>query len=463
MTSSYLFSDPSINLGISPFCIYVLLERGDNHKNLEILKKIEKRRTVTGSIFSVKGVRKDLVVEGESRKVLKDAIGNANLIAEILNPGSSTSEYLHTRIDFNPDNIDNTANQIRQFIKDLCERDIEELKSNPNIYLISAKNELIQQLITLEEYLSLEITKSGHILKRLPKKSTEKEIKISPSNFRNGLPEYLSGGISIGRRPISFNIDESENYLEQDLKEDKISFDKKPFLKVLAELGWSYEYFKDKMRKAGEESIINIKDTSLRFTSSKIPKSRYPGLELEINNNKTVTIKIGTKAGCILYGSILFSLYEGKQFKRSDLSEVANQIKKIYKEKGRTALSADDKKSIPLLSWYEGIYKAVLGKNNGTFLDWCLEEYNVTGLNTAATLLKDNIEDVLSGDLSVFKDLLLIQKKAQRKGKSKLPQQLYWIDFPIDQVEFPDDKWGDLKRSVKRNINLSSSATSIHE
>ena len=455
MATSYIFSDPTLNLLISPFSIYVLLERGDNLKNREILKKIEKRKTISGNIFSVRAVRKDLVVGGGSRKILKDALGNANIIAEVLNPGSSVPEYLYTQIDYNPENIEQTANQIRQFIKDLCERDVEALKSNRNTYLISAKKELIQQLTTLEDYLTREIIKSGHTLdKRISKKSTEKDIKTIPSNFRNGLPENLNGDILIGIRPVSSTVAEPDYYQERDLTEDKISIDKKSFLKVLSELGWSYEYFKDKMRKASEGSIINIKDTSLRFTSTNVPKSRYPGLELEINNHKTITIKIGTKAGCLLYGSILFSLYEGKQFKRSDLSDVANQIKKIYKEKGRTALSTEDKKAIPLLCWFEGIYKAVLGKNNGTFLDWCIEEYNVTGLNTAATLLKDNIEDVLSDDLSEFKDLLLIQKKAQRKGKSKLPQQLYWIDFPIDQVEFPDDKWGDLKRKVASPLKL---------
>ena len=454
MATSFIFSDLSINLHISPFSIYILIDRGDNIKSREILKKIEKRRTVTGNLFSVRAVRKDLVVGGGSRKALKEALGNANIIAEILNPGKSVPEYLHTRINYNADNIEDSANQIRQFIKELCERDIESLKSNYNTYLISGKNELIQQLTALDKYLTKEIVKTGRpSVKDLSFKS-DKEFKSKPSNFRNGLPGNLGGSISIGRRPIPSGVAEPEYYQERDTSDGKISFDKKSFLKVIEGLGLTYEYFKDKIRKASEESIINTKDTLLRFTSSKVPKSRYPGLELEINNHKTITIKIGTKAGCILYGSILFSLYEGKQFKRSDLADVAYQIKKKYKENGKIALTAEDKKSIPLLNWFEGVYKAVLGKNYGTFLDWCIEEYNVTGLNTAATLLKDNIEDVLSDDLSEFKDLLLIQKKAQRKGKSKLPQQLYWIDFPIDQVEFPDDKWGDLKRKVASPLKL---------
>ena len=165
MATSYIFSDPTINLHISPFSIYVLLE-GGNLKNREILKKIEKRKTISGNIFSVRAVRKDLVVGGGSQKILKDALGNANIIAEVLNPGSSVPEYLYTRIDYNPENIEQTANQIRQFIKDLCERDVEALKSNRNTYLISAKSELIQQLTTLEDYLTREIIKSEHTLIR---------------------------------------------------------------------------------------------------------------------------------------------------------------------------------------------------------------------------------------------------------------------------------------------------------
>ena len=261
MVAPHIFSNPSINLQISPFCVYILIEQGENLKSREALKTIEKRKTVTGKIFSIRAVRKDLVVGGESRKALKDALGNDNLIAEVLNPGSSVPEYLHTRIDYDPDNIDNTANQIRQFINALCKRDIEALKSNTRTYLISAKHELIQQLISLEEYLTRAIIKSGHILdKRYPQKSTEKETKNTPSNFRNGLLENLNGDILIGIRPASSTVAEPKYYQERDLTEDKISINKKSFLKVLSELGWSYEYFKDKMRKASEGSIINIKD-----------------------------------------------------------------------------------------------------------------------------------------------------------------------------------------------------------
>ena len=130
MITPQIFSNPSINLHISPFSIYVLLEKGDNLKERDTLKKIEKRKSVTGNIFSVRAVRKDLVVGGESRKVLKAALGASNLIAEVLNPGSSVPEYFYTRIDYNPENIEQTANQIRHFIKELCERDVESLKKD---------------------------------------------------------------------------------------------------------------------------------------------------------------------------------------------------------------------------------------------------------------------------------------------------------------------------------------------
>ena len=266
MATTYNFCDPSIDLHISPFSIYVLLEKGADLKNQEILKKIEKRKTITGNIFSVNAVRKDLVVGGGSRKILKDALGNANIIAEVLNPGSSVPEYLYTRIDYNPENIEKTANQIRQFIKDLCERDVETLKSNTYTYLISAKNELIEQLTYLVEYLSKEILKSRRQLIKTPKKPLKcNAFHPIHSNFRNGLPENLNGDILIGIRPVSSTVAEPEYYQERDFTGDKITFDKKTFIKALSIMGFSYEDFKDKMRKAKGESIINTKDIILRI------------------------------------------------------------------------------------------------------------------------------------------------------------------------------------------------------
>lgn len=453
MATSHTFSDPSINLNISPFTIYLLLDPDIILINREVLKKIERRKSVTGNIFNIRQVRKDLVVGGDSRKVLKERLGNANIIAEVLYPGIHVPEYLFSRIDYDLDNIDKTANQIRIFIKDLCEKDMESLKKNNNTYLISAKNELKQQLASLTEYLTKEVIKSGHRSVDTPKKpSINKCIRPIRSTFWNGLPDDMMGLVSTGRQNFSSQTAEPDHYHEPyDLSEDKISFDKKPFLKVLSQLGLTYENFKDKIKEANEESIVNTKDFILKFPVE-VPRSRVPGMELETNFNKKICIKIGTKVGCIFYGLILFSMYEGKKFKRSDLIEIVNQVKKKFKETGNIIFSEDDYESIPGLSWFEAVYKAVLGKGNGTFVNWCIEEYNIKSLNTAPILLKDNIEAVLKAEyLEDIKDLLLIKKEAQKKGDLKLPQQLYWIDFPIDQVEFPDDKWGDLKKKVKQS------------
>lgn len=462
MATSSIFSDPSINLNISPFSIYVLLGKNDNLKNREILKKIEKRKTVTGNIFSVKAVRKDLVVEGQSRKALKNALGKANIIAEILNPGSSVPEYLYNRIDYDPDNIENSSNQIRGFIKDLCERDIEYLKKNNNTYLISAKNELIQRLISLKEYLSTEIIKSAHILdKRLPKESYKQKIKNSPSNFRNGLPENLKGRVLTGQHPMSFQVAEPEYYQERDFKDDKLSFSKKPLLKVLSEIGWSYEYFKDKIRKAGEESIINTQDLILRI-KQKSQRERCPKIELEINKNKRIPITIGTKPGSIFYGSILVSMYEGNRFKRSDLIEVVENVKNKCKEKGTLFFSEHDYDSIPNLRRFEKLYKALLGKNSVSFVYWCNEEFTSRSLDTGASHIRRNIKNKLKDeDLSEIKDLLLIQKKTIYDKTSGSHNNVYWIELPIEQVDFSSEIWDDLKKEL--NKTNSSRKNSLRE
>lgn len=465
MITTHTFSNASINLQINPFSVYVLIDKGENLKSREILRSIERRKTVTGNIFSVRAVRKDLVVGGKSRKALKESIGNANIFARVLYPESSSPQYLCANIEFNPDNIELSANQIRLFIQALCVKDIESIKENCHTYLISAKKELLNQLSSLEHYLSKEILKSGYTPLQIPKKPVRKKnIQPIRSTFRNGLPNSVFGLITMPEQPISARISEPDYYEEEDaLADEKVSFAKKTLIKVLSDLGLSYDSFTEKMDKARQESIVNIKDTTLSFVSFDAPQARYPGLQLKINNSKTTTIKIGTKAGCILYGSILFSLYLGREFKRSDLSDVAKQIKKKYDANGRRALSDEDKKSIPLLSWFEGIYKAVLGNRNGTFVHWCIEEYKDRTLDTAATLLKTNIEDTLTGDFEEFKDLLLIKKTTIMRGDKKSPSKLYRIDFPINQVDFPDDRWGDLKKAALSSPSPSSKNQTIPE
>lgn len=468
MATSFIFSDQSINLHISPFSIYVLWERGGLLKNREILKKIEKRKTITGNIFSVRAVKKDLVVDGESRKALKDAIGNANIIAEVLNPGSSIPEYLYTRIDYDPNNIEHTAEQIRYFIKDLCERDIESLKTNNNTYLISAKNELIQQLISLKEYLTKEIKKAANKSEeKLLKIFRAKEIRSRHSNFRNGLPSNLGGYLAIESQPISCEVSEPEYYqdkgpVKNKISEDKISVDKKSFIKVLSELGLSYEDFKNKMRKAKGESIINTKDIILRI-KERAQREQCPKLELEINKDKKIPITIGTKPGCIFYGSILLSMYEGKKFKRSDLTDVVENVRKKYKEKGTLIFSKNDYDAIPNLRRFENLYKALLGRNSGTFVHWCIEGFTNRGLDTGVSHLKSNITEAFKNeDLSEIKDLLLIQKK-KVYDQNHSRNDIYWIDLPIEQVDLTDDKWDDLKKDLNKTKPDSSLKNSFLE
>lgn len=444
MALTHSFQNPLINLHLSPFTLYLLIDRGENLKSREALKIIERRKTVTGNIFSLKAFRKELVVGGHSRKDLKKALGNANLIAEVLNSGSETPEYLYAHIEYDFEDLDKTANQIRHFIKELCERDIESLKTINNPALSAAKKEFILQLSSLQQYLDKEILKSGR-QKEKKTRSISLPTASGPlySNFRNGLREdsgisLLSCELQAAYKP---DISDKRKTYKGGNDEKFVSFTKKTFIKALSGFGVSYEEFADKIREISLDPIINIKDSVLRIKKPTGSRSRLPILELEINNKKKESIKIGTKAGCLLYGSILYSLYQGKRFKRSDLVNVAKQVKNKYRKNGNNSLSQEDKDSIPLFGWFHQVYKAVFGEKSGTFEYWCIEEFKDKSLTMAATLLKDNIESVLKDDLEDFKDLLLIQKQAPEGGGTK---QLYWIKFPIEQVDFSGDNWKDL-------------------
>ena len=76
-------------------------------------------------------------------------------------------------------------------------------------------------------------------------------------------------------------------------------------------------------------------------------------------------------------------------------------------------------------------------------------------------MIKDNIEEALDNDdFSDLKELLLIQKRALHKGS---PKQTYWIELPIDQVELPDEQWGDLKKEFNKTKTNSSLKNSHRE
>ena len=156
-------------------------------------------------------------------------------------------------------------------------------------------------------------------------------------------------------------------------------------------------------------------------------------------------------------------MYEGKKFKRSDLTEVVENLRNKYKEKGTLIFSENDYDTVPNLRRFENLYKALLGSNSGTFIHWCIEEFTNRGLDTGAAHLRSNIINALKNEeLTEIKDLLLIQKKSFY-DLNHSRNDIYWIKLPIDQVEFPDDKWGALINTAKKNRPLSSYTTSIQE
>ena len=458
MSTPNIFSDPSINLHISPFSIYVLLGREDNLKNREILKKIEKRKTLTGNIFSIRAARKDLVVGGESRKVLKDVLGNSNIIAEVMNPGSSIPEYLHARIDYDSDNIDNTANQIRHFIKELCEKDISRLRGYYADNSSPKEKNFLKQFSLLYNYLDEGINKKKRkTVTDISKKENLKK-RLSRNIFQNDLTEF-SQLPPILRLNSNLVKEPYEDYSNKPEPKEISYYNEKELKRAILDLGGDDKYVKlllDQLEKIKSESIYNIRNIKLRFSSKK-NNEKCPKLELVIVGSDNIPITIGTKVGCMFYGSILFSMYEGHPFKRTDLTDVIAKVKKKYNEKGSIFFTKEDYDTIPNLYKFSKIYEAIFGKNNGTFLTWCLDSFDNRKLDTAASHIKRNIEQTLRNkNILDLKKYLLINKKAQIKDNIKSPKQLYWIDFPIDQVEFPDDKWGDLKNDFSKTKTNSS-------
>lgn len=449
------FRNSSINLKLNPLCLYVLADDDNAIKLREVLKKIGKRKTVTGNIFSIEIFQKESVVGGSSRKALRNYVGDSNIIAEIISPKASVPKYLISKIEFNPDNIQETADRIRDFVKELVDKDIESLQRSRLFPLSRPEENLVHQFKLLSRYLA----KNSSVKKSLTRVSKVLESKQSInrpkaekphqlSDFWNGAPDFQIHHCWVPSKTFTPRVEEPESEYKEKFHGQE-TYTAEEIKRSCEELGLDFEEFKvviNRKRQAEKQvaisPIINTDDVKLRFIPV-APNSRFPGLEFKFDK-KEAQIKLGGKMECILFVFILFFKIDGQKFQRSVLIDVVESVKERFKNQLLTEFKEGDYKVIPNLKLVEKIYKTVTGENTGDFLDWCKHSFKVSTLNQAATNLNTNTEEFLKkGGLSDFQDLLKIKKERLEKEGQKTHKQFYYITFPISKLKL-EGKWKEI-------------------